>query len=311
MTDQPAHDGIVVLGAPRSGTTLMRRILNAHPDIACPGETTLLAACARFLQSDIIAEGLDVGVVSGLQFAGFDEEYVLKSLREFAFGFHREYARREGKSRWASKSAFDVYYLDTIEKLCANDAYFVCLQRHGLDVACSLKDLCDANGAYLSELHTYVKRYPSPLEAFSHAWVDATLATRGFVARHPENALLVKYEDLTADPETVTKQIAAFVRVDWSPEWLAGVMAVPESYGLGDFKTYGKDRIDTDSVGRWRTLSEHTIGMMARICNPILEASGYAPIEAKERSVQEARRRHELRLRVSSRQSKAKKRATD
>jgi len=311
MASEAAHDGIVVLGAPRSGTTLMRRILNAHPDIACPGETTLLAACARFLQSDVIAEGLDVGVVSGLQFAGFDEEYVLKSLREFAFGFHREYARREGKSRWASKSAFDVYYLDTIERLCGNDAYFVCLVRHGLDVACSLKDLCDANGAYLMEIHSYIKRYASPLEAFSHAWVDATLATRAFVERHPENALLLRYEDLTADPVAVTKRIAEFVHVDWSPDWLSGVMAPPDSYGLGDFKTYGKDRIDTDSVGRWRTLSEHTIGMMARICNPALEMSGYERIDAKERTVQEARRRHELRLRVSSRQAKAKTRTAD
>ncbi|MCA9663328.1 MAG: sulfotransferase, partial [Myxococcales bacterium] len=31
--------GIIVLGAPRSGTTLLRRLLDAHPNIACPPET--------------------------------------------------------------------------------------------------------------------------------------------------------------------------------------------------------------------------------------------------------------------------------
>lgn len=302
MARTPAHDGIIVMGAPRSGTTLLRRILNAHPDIACPGETNLLGACGRFLRSETIAEGVDVGVLSGLQFAGFPEEVVLEKLRDFAFGFHREYARRQGKSRWASKTAFDVFYWDLIEKLCGEHAYFVCVQRHGLDVACSIKELCDTNGVYLSELHDYVVRHPRPLEAFSHAWVDISRATRDFVARHPDNALLIKYEDLTADPEAVTRTIADRVGVDWPSDWLQKVMEPPESMGLGDWKTYSKSRIDAESVGRWRGLSEHTISLMGRICNPMLEESGYAPVAVQEeRSAQEARRRYELGLKVSSR----------
>src|SRR5262249_42673199 len=112
MAKRPAHDGIIVMGAPRSGTTLLRRILDAHPDIACPGETNLLAACARFLHSETIAEGVDIGVLAGLEFAGFAEDAVLEALREFAFGFHREYAKRQGKPRWACKTAFDVFYWD-------------------------------------------------------------------------------------------------------------------------------------------------------------------------------------------------------
>jgi protein-tyrosine sulfotransferase len=302
MTEQPAYEGIIVMGAPRSGTTLLRRILNAHPDIACPGETNLLAGCARFLRSETIAEGVDVGVLSGLEFAGFSEDVVLAALREFAFGFHREYARRQGKSRWASKTAFDVFYWDLIERLCGRDAYFVCVQRHGLDVACSLKDLCETNGIYLSELHEYIKRYPRPLEAFCHAWVDITRATQAFVERHPDNALLLTYEDLTAGPESVTRKIADFVKVDWPSDWLAKVMQAPDHTGLGDWKTYAKDRIDTESVGRWRRLSEHTISMMGRICNPVLEASGYPPVPVKEeRSAEEARRRYELGLKVGGR----------
>jgi hypothetical protein len=306
MSTTPAYDGIIVMGAPRSGTTLLRRILDAHPDIACPGETNLLTACARFLHSETIAEGVDVGVLSGLSFAGFDEDGVLAALREFAFGFHRDYAKRQGKRRWASKTAFDAFHWEAIEKLCGRDAYFVCIQRHGLDVACSMKELCETNGTYLGELHEYVKRYPRPLEAFCHAWVDVTLATQDFVHRHPDNALLLKYEDLAADPESTTRTIADFVRVDWAPGWLDTVMQAPGSVGLGDWKTYAKKTIDTDSVGRWRTLSEHTVSLMGKICNPVLEASGYPPVDVKEqRSAQEARRRYELGLKVGSRLRKA------
>lgn len=299
MTAAPAHDGIIVLGAPRSGTTLMRRILDAHPDIACPGETNILAACARFLHAETIVEGLDIGVLSGLQFAGFDEESVLAALREFAFGFHREYARRQGKRRWACKSALDVYYLDVIDTLCGANAHFLCVQRHGLDVAVSVKDLCEANEAYLSEIHAYIKRYPRPLEAFCHAWVDATRAMRAFVERHPENAVFVKYEDLVADPAAVTRTIAEFVGVEWTPEWIARAMQGAASVGLGDWKTYGKGVIDAASIGRWRSLSEDTISLMGRICNETLVACGYPPVATREpRSPKEARRRYEMSLKV-------------
>ena len=160
MTKSPAHQGIIVLGTPRSGTTLLRRLLDAHPDIACPGETNLLNSAARFMRSEKIAEGVDIGVMSGLRFCGFEEQDVLERLREFVFQFHREHARRAGKPRWAEKTAFDAFYVDEIERLCGDEAFFICMIRHGMDVTCSLKELCDVNGGYLQELHEYVRRHP-------------------------------------------------------------------------------------------------------------------------------------------------------
>ena len=189
--------------------------------------------------------------------------------------------------------------LDVIDKLCGAHAYFVCVQRHGLDVAISLKDLCEANEAYLSEIHAYIQRYPRPLEAFCHAWVDATRAMHTFVERHPDNALLVKYEDLVADPAAVTRDIAAFVRVDWTPEWIGRALQGAATVGLGDWKTYGKGAIDADSIGRWRSLSEDSVSTMGRICNDTLAACGYPPVATHEpRSPNEARRRYEMRLKV-------------
>ncbi|MGH8166654.1 MAG: sulfotransferase family protein, partial [Woeseiaceae bacterium] len=196
-------------------------------------------------------------------------------------------------------TAFDLFYLDAIEKLCGDQARFICLQRHGLDVACSLKDLCDTNGSYLSELHEYIRRYPSPLEAFCHVWVDLNRAMYDFLKRHPANAMLVKYEDLAVDPESVTARIARFIDVEWSPEWLDASLRTSDSVGLGDWKTYSKEKVDTEHVNRWRNLSKHTISMMGRICNPMLEASGYAPVAVRpERSAEEARHRYQLGLRI-------------
>ena len=99
------RSGTLVVGHPRSGTTLLRRLLDAHPDIAAPPELHLFGACARFLRSERNAAGLDIGVLSGLAFAGFPDDEVLSALRAFAFGFLDDYAARHGKRRWVEKTA--------------------------------------------------------------------------------------------------------------------------------------------------------------------------------------------------------------
>src|SRR5262245_65217917 len=137
-----APAGIVVLGVPRTGTTLLRRLLNGHPDICCPGETFLLASAARFLRPDYVSDGIEYGVLAGLAAAGIPREQALASLRGLVVDSFQRIAARAGKPRWASKTAIDAFYLPEIESLMAGHARFVCLVRHGLDTALSLNELC-------------------------------------------------------------------------------------------------------------------------------------------------------------------------
>jgi hypothetical protein len=293
------HEGIIVLGAPRSGTTLLRRLLDAHPHVACPPETNVFSACGRFLRSERIAEGVHVGAVEGLGFAGFPREEVLGRLRDLAFGFHRDYARRQGKPRWASKTAFDAFYLDEIDALCGEQAAFICIQRHGVDVACSLRELSEKNGGYLHELHAYVVRHPMVLEACAHAWVDVARALAAFAQRHPRNALVVRYEDLAAAPDATMAQIMTFLGETWSPDLLAQALGKRDDVGLGDWKTYARQTIDAASVGRRRELSRDTLCRLGAICNPTLRACGYEPIAADDEPDPEtARRRYQLGLQL-------------
>lgn len=299
MTSSLPAEGIVVLGAPRSGTTLLRRLVDAHPNIACPGETNVFTACGRFLRSERVADGVRIGVLDGLGYAGFGRDEVLARLRDLAFGFHRDYAKRMGKPRWASKTAFDAFYLDEIEELCGEQLQFVGVQRHGLDVACSMQELSDRNGGYLRELHDYVVRYPMVLEAFAHAWVDLTNAIRAFVERHPRNAMLVSYEDLTGDADATMIRIMQFLGETWSPELSDRALARRDNLGLGDWKTYSRATVDEASVGRWKKLSSDTVARLGAICNPTLMACGYEPVAVEpERAPAETQRRYEVGLLV-------------
>jgi hypothetical protein len=66
-------------------------------------------------------------VLTGLAFAGFQPDDIHDRLREFAFGFKRDHARRQGKQRWAEKTAVDSFHIEKIEELCGDKTQFICL----------------------------------------------------------------------------------------------------------------------------------------------------------------------------------------
>jgi len=287
--------GIVILGTPRSGTTLLRRLLDAHPSIACPGETNLLAACGRFLESERTVAGVDIGVLSGLSFAGIPEGAVIDRLRELVLGFHRDIAARAGKARWAEKTAVDSFYLGAIERLMAGHAKFIVVNRHGLDFSASMDELCRENGVYLPEIHAYLRRHPMPLEAFARCWVDLTGGLLDFAARHPDDAIVVRYEDLVGDTDTVLAGVLRFLGEEMPADLVGRALRSRSRIGLGDWKTYGHSTVDSGSVGRGAAIPEYARAVVARIINPTLIRAGYAEIPCTESpSPADARRAYEL-----------------
>lgn len=302
MSDEVTRPGIVIVGPPRSGTTLLRRLLDAHPDIASPPETYLLSAAARFLHDDRFAAGLQIGVLSGLAFAGFEESEVLDRLRRFVFGFFEEHAARSNKRRWAEKTAFDAFHLPAIRKLCEGHVQFVCIQRHGLDATASLKELVDKTGGYVDELRPYLQAHPEPLRALAHAWVDAANAVADVA---DAGGIAVKYESLVDDPAAVVGELLAALGeradADTVDEVLTRALSEEGKLGFGDWKTYGRAKIDATSIGRWQSLPPPVQDQLAAICNPTLQRLGYAEVDIQgaTEDAATARRRYEFGLRVN------------
>ncbi len=290
--------GIVILGTPRSGTTLLRRLLDAHPNIACPPETYVLSGAARFLHEETFAQGLRIGTMFGLGYAGFEEDDVLARVRRFAFGFFEEHASGAGKARWAEKTAFDAFHVPAIRRLCEGHVKFICLHRHGLDVACSMADLVDKTGGYVEELHRYVTRYPQPYEAFARAWVDTVGAIED-LAGEDAGAMSIRYERLVEDPEAVLREVLSFVDEPWDEGIVGRALGSSGGVGFGDWKTYARANVDTQSVQRWKTLPRATQTMLAEICNPTLLRLGYEAVPTggdDDEDQDDARRRYELGL---------------
>lgn len=291
-----SYDGVVVLGTPRSGTTLLRRLLNAHPSISCPPETNLLNSAARFLEEDRFSGGLSVGAASGLGFSGYAEEHVVERLREFVFSFLCEIRDKSGKSVWAEKTAFDSFYIDQIERLCGDRCRYVCITRHALDQVCSVEELCRKMQMYMRELHHYIQRYSDYYEAFAHAWVDVTRRMLRFTTDHPDWCVRVSYEDLVRQPAVELRRILVHLELPTDVDVLIGkAMKSTDTVGLGDWKTYESREISTKTVGRRSELSQDTVRRLAEIVNPTLEAVGYEAVVAEaEESAEEARRAYQV-----------------
>lgn len=293
--------GIVVLGMPRSGTTLLRRILDSHPAICAPGETFLLRATSRFLESEEIAFGIDYGVLGGLKPLGFTSNEIMDPLRALPFRFYDELVRRAGKRRWAAKTAVDSFYVDAIERLYADHVQFVCVVRHGLDVACSLKEFSDELQGYIAELRPYLQRYARPLEAFAHAWVDVTERLTSLAERRADDALLIRYEDLVAEPDRTLNRLFAFLGEELDPGLPQRAFGKKEVTGLGDWKTYATHEFKADSIGRWRDLSDDMTGRLAAVVNSTLVACGYDAVEEQKKlSNDDAMRLYELAMMFKS-----------
>lgn len=300
--------GIFIVGCPRSGTTLLRRILDAHPNISAPGETYLFTACARFLATDPSVDGMNIGVINGLGFLGFEEEQILSRLREFAFSFREQHAHNEGKTRWAEKTAIDVFHLDALEKLLAGHGKFIFITRHGVDTAISMQEWCNKSQSYPTELHHYIQRFQQPLVALTHAWADTQRASREFCKRYPDDTLQIRYEDLTADPEQHLKAIFDFLGEEWHANISTTALSGSESKGFSDWKTFSTTKIEAGNAGQWKRLSKETLADLACIANGELIAAGYDPLPETRRSDDTlARRRYEMGLALQSSKRETKK----
>ncbi|MET0772814.1 MAG: sulfotransferase [Candidatus Limnocylindrales bacterium] len=194
MTDQPAAERgpILIIGSARSGTTMLRLILDSHPRISCGEETHLLQTMEPALGKHWRL----------LDRYGFPREYWTSRLADFYGGAMSDYAARRGKARWADKDPSNTLLLPFAGELFP-DAQYIHLIRDGHDVVASHKDRWG---------------YRSGVRAARGAWRKYVETARAFGAGQPEGRYHeLRYEALVAEPETQLRALFAFLGEDWDP----------------------------------------------------------------------------------------------
>lgn len=272
----PGADGrFAILGFPRSGTTLLSRLLDTMEMVSSPPETHLLSAAGRFLAEARDVEGPPIGVLAGLAFSGISEEDVYAPLRAMIFAHH---ARIAGdKPVWVEKTAADIFYLDELEPLLAGHMRFICIVRNPFDVIASVQDLNAAMGAMLPELRPYAAAHGSPHIAAAHAWADATTRLLAFRDAHPADCHLLRYEELVADPAATLAGLAAFMGIAPDIETaIAAAFGAAPRIGLGDFRIHELSAVEPARANSWRKrLPPAAAARALPILAPVMEQLGY------------------------------------
>jgi hypothetical protein len=207
-----------IVGTERSGSNLLRLMLNEHPSLAIPHPPHILKELgpleARYgdLRDDARFRRLvdDAARLVELHFFPWDvaldraaafREAPGRDVYGVKAAFYDQYRRAKGKARWGCKSTFVIHYVENVRRHHP-EAQFIHLVRDGRDVAVSAKK---------SVFNHFHPHYVGKL------WAEQQrLAVRWAATLPRERWLTVKYEDLVEDPARTLRGVCGFLKEDYS-----------------------------------------------------------------------------------------------
>src|SRR3954447_17047570 len=251
--DSPLHGRMIFnVGARRSGTFWLQRIVASHPEVAAvPSETHLFSdgiapLFERFQHSE--RSSPTVGKVY------VDRESILDASRDLCDVVFAEFLE-PGASRVAERTPLHALHLDLIAAIYP-DAHFVHIVRDGRDVARSI--VAQPWG-------------PKTIEGAAQEWRTAVVAARG-ASLPPQTYREIRYEDLLADPEPVLRDVYGWLGLDAEDRIVAA--AVNEA-------TVGANLGASPSgiaVGKWRDVcSSRELSAFDGVAGDLLAELGYPP----------------------------------
>lgn len=211
------HPLPMIVGVPRSGTTLLRLMLDAHPQLAIPPETGFLLEAPQRDQQNTPRElasqllKLPSAAPAWADF-GLDAEHFLEAasclpenagLTEVLRLFYRLYASRQGKPYFGDKTPL---YLEHLAQIAQHlpEARFIHILRDGRDVALSWQQTWFAPSRELPELVQH--------------WARMIRTARS--QTHGLHYLELRYDQLLLEPEQQLRRICNFIELDFHPHML-------------------------------------------------------------------------------------------
>ena len=280
---------IFVLGPPRSGTTLVAKILGRHSRIFMPGETHFFddiysrrRELGRLQNADstesVIArlrtlyarynERPDQARVESLmrEREAIEQLRACRSYDEILSRFMELQMRLSGKARWGNNVPKDIFHVEEIMSFYPAAKIVVCV-RDVRDFLCSYQNkwttASEENGSRLKDLYHPVLT--------SLLWRASVKRIARLVALlPPENLRIVGYEKLVKDTTAVVRDLCRFIGENFEE----GMLNVDEHNSSFAVRQNG---IYSSSVGRWRrTLTNEEVYIAQRITKKYLDKLGYA-----------------------------------
>ncbi len=241
---------VFVLTASRSGSTLLRFLLDSHPDLACPPESGVANACVALARSWAALENAGSGHRRKINDPVTLSPRAAAAIRHAIDLAHDQYLAHSGKRRWCDKSLESYQVADVMAQVYP-DAKFICLFRHCMDVVASGVESCPW-GVSRFGFDPFVVQYPgNSVAAIGSYWLACAQAILAFEEQHPERCHRVRYEDLVTAPEKTAAGIFSFLGAGQIPGISQTCFRTPhEGDGPGDEKIWFTSEITSSSMGR-------------------------------------------------------------
>lgn len=236
---------IFVTGLPRTGTTLVDRILDAHPQVTSLGELQAMPLAIKRLSrtaSRLVLDAETIAAAGRLAPRAVGEAYVAQAAMQTGAST----ALREGRIL-LDKFPLNFLYIGHIARALPN-AKIICLRRQPLDsVWSNYKHLFALNSPYYGWSYDLMDtaRYYDLFDRLMRFWRNEI----------PGRVLELSYEQLTADQAGQTRALLAHCDLPWNDACLdfhgrTGAVATPSAQQV-------RRPVNRDSVERWRAYAAH------------------------------------------------------
>jgi hypothetical protein len=248
---------IFLIGPPRSGSTLLARMLGSHPAIHAPAEPHLLTPLAhlgfyetveRAPYDPVISQAAVRELVAKLP--GGESDY-LAALRGYSDALYAGLLATSGRTRLLDKTPAYALVLDFVARLYPKARYVV-LTRHPFAIWSSyVESFFDGDFESAHRFNPLLERYVP--------------AIARFLREQAVPMLHVRYEELVREPAEQARRLCGFLGIEYEPRIIDyGRESVPSvGRGLGDPITVGREtRPTTKSLAKW---AQDLAGRPARI----------------------------------------------
>ena len=265
---------LFVLGVSRSGTTLLRVVLDRSPGIAIPDESFFIPLLARRHRGNVDLDRFldDLSRLPTLVTWGVQLDDIATRLRpgmrtSDALGaIYEAYAASRRKPRWGDKTPMYMRHLPLLERLFPN-AQYVHLIRDGRDAALSFLRMPEGT-------FTRTWAHPDTSAEFACLWRIEVEAARELGRQvGPSRYLEVRYEALVAGMESAVKRICEFADLPYEPSMLEYAGAVDVSGKPHQQRLLEPPR---SGVRNWRTqMDAEDVSSFEAVAGALLSALGY------------------------------------